>query len=320
MSKIFTVRENETWASFHSVYEWEDVLGDSYNLEFCPIRFNLINRLWNKTFKQKTKFCIRGMEVNISFIMTVPMSCHYKNRNIIPVFLDVREQDIDRVIAVTSKLPFYFVTSLDAMNMINEKTGDNRCNFIPLSVSDKYYTKKVMAKDIDVIQFGRRNGQLHTWMLKYCQENDNVNYVFASDKGDLSYVSAKGEAMGRFPTRASFMQALGRAKVSLVSTPSADGGRFGRIDFITPRFYESAAVYCHLIGRYSDNQESNIVGVKEVCAMPKDYLGFKMAMDNALSTDNKILVQRYDNFLKNNVTSQRVGMINNVFGKFGYKM
>lgn len=107
-----------------------------------------------------------------------------------------------------------------------------------------------------MIQFGRKNPVLHSYMLKYCKLYPNVEYVYQTSDGSLTYTSTTRGNIGKFDNRPEYMQMIAKSKVSLVSTLGIDKSKnMGGIDFFTPRFYESAAYYCHLIGRYTMNDE-----------------------------------------------------------------
>lgn len=175
-----------------------------------------------------------------------------------------------------------------------------------MCISNRYISEGVHDKDIDVIQLGRKNNKLHEYMLRYCKSHPEIQYVYQSADGSLTYITTKGDNLGRFDKRSKYMEMLGRCKISLVSTPGCDNSRnWGGIDFFTPRFYESAAMYCHMIGRYTDNKEAEQIGVKMICSNIDGYEMFEEQINKCLSIDNKVCVDAYKEFLYSNCTKVR---------------
>lgn len=84
--------------------------------------------------------------------------------------------------------------------------------------------------------------------------------------------------MGEF-----YLNLIKASRVSLVSTSGCDGERtdeFANTDFVTSCFYESAAMYCHMIGRYTKNEEIHRVGIEYVFLYVVDYNEFVKFMNN----------------------------------------
>jgi hypothetical protein len=207
-------------------------------------------------------------------------------KNVIPIYLDVSEKDISKIVYETQYLPCYFVTSLDIFNLIKKNDISSKCHYLPLSVSDKYLSENIPNKSIDVLQLGRKNTVLHEYMLKYCEEFPKTNYIYQLSNGNLNYESTIYGNIGEFSDRHEFIELLSRSKISLVSTPGCDNSRkFGDgIDFITPRFYESAAHYCYMLGRYTNNEEAKELEIESICAnmYSIDYSMKKILQRNVL--------------------------------------
>lgn len=228
----------------------------------------------------------------------------YTYRNSIPIFLDTPVKTVDMVLKATKSLPFFWVTCMDFFRIL-EAHGCTNAHYMPLSISDKYITDVVPEKKIDVLQFGRKNDLLHEWMLRYCREHDNVEYVYQTGNGTLTYTSTVRGEIGRFDSRKEYMELMRSAKISLVSTPGCDENRdFGGVDFVTPRFYESAACYCQMLGRYTENEEVAQIGIKSICPNISNFEEFKRAL--ALNLENDIDAEKYETFCRINCTSQRV--------------
>jgi hypothetical protein len=178
---------------------------------------------------------------------------------------------------------------------------------MPFSISDKYIANKIPIKNIDVIQLGRKNPILHQYMLDYCEKYKNIEYVYQiCNKGHLEYVSTLRGNIGRYDTRQQYIELLSSCKISLVSTPSVDDSKkFHGIDFVTPRFFESAAFYCYMIGRYTENKETDLLGLSSICTNISSYESFENEISRLLSYKEFKYKDQYDVFLKNNCTSKR---------------
>lgn len=315
MSKINIVSERSYhhWPSYYVVYEWEDILAQQ--------GFSLVvrsNDLFHKVYRRvnrilrnriKPQFNVNGKKYNIRWIMNARGYKEYTETNTIPIFLDFPADMVSEIRRATAKLPFYWVTCMDIYEKLIE-TGSENVHFIPLSISDKYWTGMVPKKSIDVIQFGRKNSKLHEYMLEYCKKRPGTEYVYQTEDGSLTYVSTTRGNLGRFDQREEYFQMMSSCRVSLVSSPGKDNSRdFGGIDFITPRFYESAVNYCYMIGRYTDNEESRATGINNVCPCIENYSEFETILEAYLNKKSFEQKDVFDAFIKMNVTSERAKMI-----------
>ena len=210
----------------------------------------------------------------------------------------------------TKLLPFFFVTSVDIYDLL-KNYGAKNVIYLPLSISDMYFSDIVPTKKIDVIQFGRKNPVLHGWMMEYVTAHPEVEYVYQSNNGSLTYISTTRGNLGKFDERKEYIDLLKSCRISLVSTPGMDKSRtdFGNVDFFTPRFFESAAFYCHMIGRYAENNEADFLKIHSVCFNVKTKVEFFDSMDKMLKLPNEINVCKYKEFLDSNFTSKRADLI-----------
>lgn len=313
-------RKYEERSFYQVTWEWEDAIYKAYKDLNIEVDFDYVHATKNKILQYLFKFIIPKKQLSIKktdldnielyFPLRVWHCNQYLRKNMIPIFLDVYECDTDVIIKMTKKLPFYFVTAFATYELIKKKAPDSKVFFMPLSISDRWISKDVPSKDIDVIQMGRRSSTLHEYMLQYCQIYPNVNYVYLESKKTWHYISTIHGDMGTLDTRGDYMNMLKRAKVSLVSTPGIETHRFGEFDFFTPRFYESAACYCLMIGRYTENEEAKRIEIKSVCPNIRNYNEFEYYIScylhEGLSDFNKYLLYQ---FSKKNATSQRAMQI-----------
>lgn len=245
----------------------------------------------------------------LSFVMFVRMSHRYKGRNTIPIYLDVHPRWIDKIIFDNRYNTKYFVTSYDIYRMIKQKDDSDRCCYIPLFISDRYIVdnRPDYEKTIDIVQLGRKNMFLHNCAMKYTEEHANIEYVYLDAGG---YISTKYGMIGDLKTRADYMGLLQRAKISLVSTPGSDLSKdFGGTDFFTPRFYESMASDCYLVGKYTENEEANVLSMSKYCPNIKNYDEFEFAINSALETKHEKIRQNYRDFLRENCSTSRAKYI-----------
>lgn len=320
---IITERNSSTMYYFQVTYEWEDIFSQYLSIELKNNgiyhnnkKLDIIKEILGYPFK----FKISKDNWNLAFIMFVRMSYRYKFKNVIPIYLDVHKRWINKIINDTKRLPIFFVTSYDIYKMIQDKINDERCVYIPLSISDKYYNvNKVLNKDIDVVQLGRKNLILHNYMMEYCQQNRNVNYIYMNNG---NYVSTTGIKVDKLISRKEYMKLLERAKISLVSSPCVDKEKdFGKgVDFITPRFYESAVEYCHMIGRYTDNDESRKMNLSSVCHNVYKKEEFFKLVDRYLDLSNEANIKLFDDFIKTHITSYIVQTVKKEMQKRGIYM
>jgi len=237
-------------------------------------------------------------------------------RNIVPVFLDFPADTVDNIAYATRDLPVFFVTCLDIYNMFIDRGIDN-VRFMPLSVADKHYSLVVPEKIVDVIQFGRKNFVLHEYMLRYCEEHPSIEYVYQTADGSLTYNSTTRGNIGKCEKREEYINLVKSCKVSLVSTPGCDNSRsaeFGEIDFVTPRCYESAAFYCHMLGRYTDNQETRELELGRICPNIQSYEEFSKYLNDYLSAEEWDWTAQRE-FVSKNLTSVRAHFIQETMAK-----
>jgi hypothetical protein len=274
-------------------------------------RFNYLLKLIEKKSSKKNPVLLnrKNQSKSIAFILDLNSTIFFKNRNIIPIFLDVWGNQIELLLEVTKYIEVFFVTSLEVFNLIRDMRRG--VYYIPLSVSDKWIINDVPVKDIDVIQIGRKNNVLHEYMMKYLEKFSEVNYIYQDFiDGEKTYISTKFGNINYLKNREEYMNLIKRSKVSLVSSPGIDDSRktYG-IDFITPRFYESAINYSYMIGRYNNNSETEYLNLSKVCDNVKSYSQFEQLLETYLSNEEFEKKKEYDLFIKKNLTSNRANEI-----------
>lgn len=322
ITTIVSRRNNETRAFFDVCYEWEDILSKKLNANIKCFHAGEYHcrRVIGKAFPDSysLKQDINARNLSVYFVMFPSELKYYSKINGIPVFLDVwSEKAVDIIVKKTKKFQIYYVTSLDVFRKIKEKDESAAVRYMPLSVSDQYfspYFEQYRDKKYDVIQMGRRNPVLHDFMLTYVSENPEIEYLYSemgNNVGGLEYISTKYGRIGKLDTRQKLVQTLALSRVSLVSSPAIDNdnkGQFG-VDFPTPRFYESAVLGCAMVGRYTLNDEMKKQNIPKVCNNVQTYTQFKESMYRALTITRTELYENDKNFIRNNLTSVRAKQI-----------
>ena len=238
--------------------------------------------------------------------------------NCLPVFIDIWNDSVKFVAKSTKKFKLFYVTSRAVYDLIKAEDPGSNVRYMPLSVSDKYFSpnfEKYRQKTIDVIQFGRQDPLLHEYMLRYANEH-HVEYIYVGKgryTGDKPYISTTRGNIGRIEGRENFIHILASAKVSLVHSPGMlklnhDVIKHG-ICFPTPRFYESAVLGCSLIGRYPDNEEFRELNMSRYCPNITNYDQFVRELERALAITPEELYAQNRDFILNSLTSKRAAQI-----------
>lgn len=322
---LVSQRKIEHWASWHVVYEWEDIIARELGIQIeCP-NDTIVHRVKKaiyyhvKIANRLPVFTSDSNNWKLIWVMNAENLGLYVAKGNIPIFLDATADTADNVIRATKRIPVFFVTCFNYYNLLVSKGCENAA-FMPLSISDKYVTEKAPSKTIDVLQFGRKNGILHDWMMQYCTENLGVEYVYQTGDRSLTYTSTIRGNIGKFNDRNEYMAMMKSAKVSLVSSPGCDQTKnFGGIDFITPRFYESVACGCHLVGRYTENEETELLNLSSVCPNVKTYDEFCEVINKLLTNRTEVTMEE-KNFLKLNCTSKRAEIIFDILTEHGCRV
>jgi hypothetical protein len=313
--KILTERKYNYGISRQTIYEWEDDIAKTLNLDFsCMDSYQKhpLARLARKMkIKKKIKWCPQK-DALLFFSMNIDLLriLAWYEVNVLPIILDISVSEVDEFVFLTSDLPYCGVTSMQIYKIIKEKYPEENVVYIPQMASDRYFDSSII-KNIDFIQFGRKNPLLHEWAKKYCDENMGRSYIYRhtdSSKGMVKYINGEAIDIGIFETREIFMEYLKKSKISLCSTPLTEKTRdFGdNIDFLTARWFESVACHCHIFARYSDYVIPEVVqvGLDKVSNRIDSYHDFKMYADEALRT-NYFNDEKMVEFMQKNSASER---------------
>jgi hypothetical protein len=260
-----------------------------------------------------------GNQNNVHLIF-IPVAMQIKDflpyPQLIPVVMDLWANDIPEFIQYIKKFRFFFVTSLEAFLAL-KSMGIQHVAYLPYSVPDIYVTNAVPRKDIDIIQFGRTNPLLDSYMKIFLNKFPETNYVTTRHytNNRIYFHSTRDGMLFESDSRGRFMNMLSRSTISLVSTPGMDGSReTGGYNTVSPRFYESIAGCCRLIGRFPQNEEFEALGMGAIAERVDSYEQFEWLLLKYIGKPFEKLGQ-YLEYLSKNTTSQRVPLIVNALDK-----
>ncbi len=94
-----------------------------------------------------------------------------------------------------------------------------------------------------------------------------------------------------------------------------DGSRYiGGYNPVSPRFYESVACFCRIIGRFPHNEEFKLSGLNEIIHVVESYEEFEaIALCYLWKPFDKRI--EYLELLVRHVTTHRANLIRNVMSK-----
>jgi len=205
--------------------------------------------------------------------------------DVVPVVVDFWRTHLAQAERVFARSPVVFVTNREIQLALADTSLGARVHYLPLSVSARHVRPVSVPRTVDLIQVGRQNAKLHRWALDYVGLRPGANYLYA----DTSGTWPRWTATDRGPlevdnSRASYWALLRSSRVSLVSAPGIDGGeaRTGGLNPVTPRFYESAAARCHLVGRFPRDGADFVANrVASACRHADSFEEFVEAVDHA---------------------------------------
>lgn len=325
---ILTERKWEERAFYQVAWEWEDSMLEHFRKHYSPeCNYTYVRAAKTKAFKFLYKILLHRLPLQLKRITPATDAINiytpyrvwhcnqFLSHRFIPIFIDVYDDEAEKIYQLTKRLPFFFVTSMDTYHQIKDAHPESPVQFMAQSIADKWVSEEVPTKTIDVIQIGRKSNMLHSFMLKYCKAHPEVNYVYSNGR---AFCSTTHGDMGPRRTRQEFMDLLGQARVCLISTPRVTTHRFGNVDFFTARIYESAARFCRLIGHYSDNEEADLLGIPAICPNVHSEEEFNRYMEEALSKGEiaEAEKQEFLSFIRKHTTSARAQQILDCMRKY----
>ncbi|MCB0506743.1 MAG: hypothetical protein KDD21_00440 [Bacteroidetes bacterium] len=318
--QIDSIRAFEDYPSYQILYEFEDDFSSQAKLPINQLsKYKYVGgKFLNKYFSQ---FLSANNESSInrarkfSIMMTPDYHRMYWNKStVVPYIIDYWKRYDTIFDTYFDQFPLVYISGLEVFEYLKSKQTRVNIKHLPLSISDKHFHNffhKEIAKDIDIINVGRKNKVLDAYIQQYLEKFPATNYVHREmENGENIYYSTINGKIGKLETRTDLLNTLSRAKIAIVTSPGIDGGelRTGGFNPVTPRIFEAAIGKCFLIGKYEKNVEFYSFGLDNLVEMPTSYNEFEQIVSNKLQVPFN-LHQAYQQFLERNLNSKRVAQI-----------
>lgn len=318
ISGIYTVRDTTHPYYWDIVFEWEDELSKALNLPLIPVgkaydeiyRPSICRKILNRVnfYQRVDQYLFKPTSYFIAFHIGPPgVYSFYCRKNVIPIIIDFwMTENLRRFESIFSLSEIVFVTSRQVYNYLLKKKVRVKLDHLALSVPDSILSQKYDQRRIyDIIQLGRQNDKLTGYVKKLLKEFPEINYVFAEKiSGSINMISTQQGNLGKFDSRDSFLSLLRKSKISLLSAPGLDGDaeRTGGFSPVTPRFLESAACGCRLVGIYPENDDFAFYEINKICSNIVSYDNFRRTILTFLDSQE---IPGYQDYLSNHLTSKR---------------
>ena len=318
LDTILTKRSFEHWPSYDLVYEWEDVLKES----FACLLEDERKILYNKYFKRIPLLpqLVQTSKSAFKFEMFPILKYRADNQsNIIPCIIDyyLTDEHLSDFISSYIRNKIVCISSKEVYDYLKNKGIDGKLNLVhfPLSISDKYKVTKhtKFEKKYDLVLMGRQNPILKGFLDAYIKEHNDFYYVYREQRGnEFLYYTSRGECLGDINTREKYIELMKQAKCGLYATPGIDGGetRTNGFSQVTPRFLELIACGCHVIARYKQNSDTDFYQINKFSESIDDYESFERALDYA--RNNPVDMNKYSIYLSNHYTSSRANLLSQI--------
>jgi len=245
---------------------------------------------------------------SLAFLLWPPAhpSSFWVQPDVVPVVVDFWRPHLAHAERVFARSPVVFVTNREIQLALADTSLGGRVHYLSLSVSARHVRPVSAPRTVDLIQVGRQNAKLHRWALDYVGLRPGASYLYADASGTWPRWTATDRGPLKLDTsRSSYWELLRSSRVSLVSAPGIDGGeaRTGGLNPVTPRFYESAAARCHLVGRFPrDGADFAANRVASACRHVDSFDEFVDAVDHGRHTAPP--VSRLDAFLVGHTSAE----------------
>lgn len=292
---IVTTRNKTNWPTWQMVHEWEDILA---RILAVPLR------QIGEPLMLPDRSCLPENYDLIFLQLASELRYYSGNTQLIPIVMDLWRENFAEFVQQAPCFKLVFVTNLQAFRELSSLVPNLR--HLPFSLADQYLNCSSTTKDFDIIQYGRRNPLLDKFMACLLEKHPDIHYVTTEafeDEKKVRLYSNKLGCIGESDSRSRFMDIVSRSRISLVSTVGMDDSRdTGGIDPVSPRFIESLAAGCHLVGRIPDNEEFATTGIGRLCHHVETYPQFESTVLTLLHQKNTVLNQG-QNILPERLTS-----------------
>lgn len=322
VKKLITTRKWNHLPHWDPVFEWEDIIRESFGLEFFyePSIFKYAWRFPVPALTQK----LHTSEPALMFQMSADTKGGFNRRNIIPCLIDffLSEELVPKFIKAHSKHPFLLVSSKEVIAYLQGKGYEKPMYHFPLSLADKYAFSKdfLRQKKYDLVLAGRTNSVLKGYLEQYAHTHPDFCYVYRVLEGDnYNYYTSRGESLGEMSGREQYMDLLRASKVGLYATPGMDDGvsRTQGFNPVTPRFLELVSAGCHVLARYPATSETDYYELSRFSPCIDSYELFEALMNKALSLE--VNGSFYEAYLSKHYTSNRCALLKRILNEAEYE-
>jgi len=317
LTQILSSREVENLFYSSIVYEWEDDIHSSLNLEMIYKRTWMTR--WYTRFFPLDKLYMLGKGNALEFRMNYGIGDYtynfWKTSKVIPVIIDwyLKKELIPQFNKQFRKQPVVLITSREAYEVLKISGCQVHIAHWPLSLSDRYRISATtfFEKDYDLALVGaHQNPVLLKWLEKYCDGHPDFVYILTKKEGShFCNFSSTGSFLGYNDTREEYMATIRRAKCCLYTTPGIDAvaSHTNGYSQVTPRYLEMIASGCHVISRYAENADTEYYEMNSMTSNCRSYEDFEKSLDNARHSSVDML--QYASFLEKHYTSKRISQL-----------
>jgi len=193
------------------------------------------------------------------------------------------------------KVKYLFLTSSQAVKIIQSKVPNTKCYWIPEGINPSKYQHKIYReKNIDVLALGRKYDVYHNKIINYLQ-NNKYTYLYEKKEGQLV-----------FPTQKDFIEGLAQTKISIcIPSNITHPKRSGNIETMTIRYLQSMSSKCLILG-HAPEEMITLFGYNPVIEIDKkNPEGQIIDILENYSTYQPLIEKNYNCVLKNHTWQNR---------------
>lgn len=294
IQSVITTRKTKKWPTWQMIHEWEDYLADALGAKF----------------KHLSPACMvpdpsyKSAMYDIVYLPISDMLRYYEGNNqIIPIVMDLWQKDFEQFERLATNFKLIFLTSLQVFRVMRGR-GLTNIRYLPFALADKYLDYPVAEKTFDIVHFGRRDNLLDSYMEQLLQLYPQLHYLTTqTDDDSVYFFSNQHGRLQESNSRETFMTMLSRSKISLVHSPGMDNNwQCNEIMPVSPRYLESIAAGCHLVGRIPCHDEFDLLGIRPFCSHADNYKVFENTVFKLLSAQSPPVEKRYELLSRNTCT------------------
>ena len=306
---ILTNRNYEFRHWYDLVREWEDDIlqSECFNTTFDYEYPIFKNRWWQFVPGLFGANVNKGHYPLLYFEMRANVFHFWKgNKTLIPWVIDwfVNPKYIKLYEWMYRKHRLVLVSSMEVYAYLKHNKSSMKVEHLGLSLSDRFRLVKEnnMEKKYDVVLLGRQDDTLMEYLNKYKKRYPDV-MVYRPSRKDVD-------------TREGYMREMRKGRIGLYATPGfgKDAKRTNGFSQVTPRFLEYIASGCHVIARYTDNEDTKYYELRKFSPSVESYEEFEQLMKRALETP--VDIDFYSEYLKKHYTSARCVELNKILNKY----